>query len=97
MNYEWDEVKAQSNLKNHHISFEEATLIFEDVFALELFDDEHSTINEQRFIRLGLANDKVLFVVYTVRGENPEVYRLISARSAEKDEEKIYWEERNEQ
>lgn len=97
MNFEWDETKAQLNLKNHNVSFEEASLIFEDFFALELFDEEHSSINEQRFIRLGLANDKVLFVVYTMRGENPEFYRLISARFAEKDEEKIYWEERDEQ
>ncbi len=94
MNYEWDEAKAELNLKNHSVSFEETTLVFEDFFALEQFDDEHSNIDEQRFIRLGLANDKVLFVVYTMRGENPEFYRIISARIATKDEEIIYWEER---
>lgn len=94
MNYEWDESKAELNLKNHNVSFEETTLIFEDFFALEQFDDEHSTVDEQRFIRLGLANDKVLFVVYTMRGETPEFYRIISARFAETDEEKMYWDER---
>jgi len=96
MNYEWDAAKAASNLKNHNISFEEASLIFEDFFALEMFDDEHSDIQEQRFIRLGLASDKVLFVVYTVRGENPEIYRIISARFAKTDEGTLYWEERYE-
>lgn len=71
-------------------------MIFEDFFGLELFDDAHSTIHEERFISLGLANGRLLLVIYTLRGENPEVYRLISARLAEKDEEQIYWEERNE-
>ena len=97
MNFEWDASKAQLNLKNHDLSFEEASLIFEDFFGLELFDDAHSTIDEERFIRLGLANGRLVLVIYTLRGENPDVYRLISARLAEKDEEKIYWEERNEQ
>lgn len=94
MIYEWDTNKAEINLKNHKVSFEEATLIFEDFFALEQFDDEHSTADEQRFIRLGLANGSVLFVIYTMRGKDTDVYRVISARFAEKDEEKIYWEER---
>lgn len=69
-------------------------MVFEDFFALERFDDAHSTVDEQRFIRLGLANDKVLFVVYTMRGKDTEVYRIISARFADKVEEKTYWEER---
>lgn len=94
MIYDWDKNKAEANLKNHQISFEEATLVFEDFFALELFDDAHSTLDEQRFIRLGLANDNVLIVVYTMRGKPEEVYRLISARFANKIEEKTYWEER---
>lgn len=94
MIYEWDENKTEINLKIHQVSFEEATLVFEDFFALEQFDDDHSTIDEQRFIRLGLANGKVLFVIYTMRGKDDEVYRIISARFAEIDEEKIYWEER---
>jgi uncharacterized DUF497 family protein len=94
MIYDWDKYKAEINLKIHRVSFEEATLIFEDFFALEQFDDAHSTIDEQRFVRLGLANDKVLFVVYSMRGKDEEVYRIISARFADQDEEKMYWEER---
>ncbi len=97
MIYEWDNIKAEINLKNHKVSFEEATLVFEDLFALELFDDEHSTEVEQRFIRLGLANGNVLFVIYTMRGKDAEVYRIISVRFAEPDEEKTYWEERYEE
>ena len=80
MIYDWDTNKAEINLKNHNLSFEEATLVFEDLFALELFDDEHSNLEEKRFIRLGLANGVILFVVYTMRGKDAEVYRIISAR-----------------
>jgi uncharacterized protein len=92
--YQWDENKADSNLKTHRISFEESVLVFEDNFALEYFDDEHSNIDEQRFIRIGLAKAKVVFVVYTIRGENPEIRRIISARYCEKDEENQYWSEK---
>ena len=94
MIYDWDTNKAETNLKIHQVSFEEATFVFEDSFALEQFDDAHSSIDEQRFIRFGLANGRVLFVIYTMRGKNAEVYRIISARFAEIDEEKTYWEER---
>ena len=93
MIYDWDKNKAEINLKFHKVSFEEATLVFEDFFALEQFDDAHSTIDEQRFIRIGLANDHVLLVIYTMRGKTDEVYRIISARVADTDEEKMYWEE----
>ena len=94
MIYDWDANKAEINLKIHQVSFEEATLVFEDFFALEQFDETHSSIDEQRFIRLGLANGKVIFVIYTMRGKDDEVYRIISARFAETDEEKTYWGER---
>ncbi|CAN5717184.1 BrnT family toxin [soil metagenome] len=94
MIFDWDRNKAKINLKNHKVSFEEATLVFEDFFALEQFDYGHSTIDEQRFIRLGLGKDKVLLVVYTMRGKDADIYRIISARFAETDEEKAYWEER---
>ena len=94
MIYDWDSNKAETNLKIHNLSFEEATLVFEDLFALELFDDEHSSLEEQRFIRLGLANGVVLFLIYTMRGKDADVYRIISAIFANKDEEKMYWEER---
>ena len=94
MIYDWDANKAEINLKIYKVLFEEAVLVFEDFFALEQFDEDHSTIDEQRFIRLGLANGKVLFVTYTMRGKDAEVYRIISARVAEFDEERTYWEER---
>jgi uncharacterized DUF497 family protein len=42
---------------------------------------------------LAMAGEKVLVLVYTVRGEN---HRIISAREAESYERKLYEQQRNE-
>jgi uncharacterized DUF497 family protein len=34
-NFEWDPKKAASNLKDHGVSFDEATTVFGDLFGLE--------------------------------------------------------------
>lgn len=33
MNFEWNEEKAEANLKNHEVSFEEAQTVFDDPFS----------------------------------------------------------------
>jgi len=38
----WDLTKAESNLKKHKISFEEAQTVFSDPNARMIFDPEHS-------------------------------------------------------
>ncbi len=38
--FEWDAVKAESNLVKHGVSFEAARGVFDDVVALEQFDLE---------------------------------------------------------
>jgi len=37
--FEWDPVKAASNLKKHGVSFEEAAEIFSDPLHLSILDD----------------------------------------------------------
>lgn len=37
--FEWDEVKAGENYVKHGVSFETATEIFKDPFAIERLDD----------------------------------------------------------
>ena len=87
--FEWDEDKAQANLKKHGISFEEAVAIFDDPYFLELRDDEHSTQEEERFLGFGLLRDTVVaMAVYTERGRT----RIISARRAIKKEEMRYYD-----
>ena len=41
-NFEWDTIKAKSNLQKHNIKFDRAAEIFLDPFMLSMFDDEHS-------------------------------------------------------
>jgi hypothetical protein len=77
--FEWDERKAQLNLKKHGVSFEEATEVFFDPNAIVRFDTNHS-IEEERMIIIGLSSRRLLFVVYVER--EGDVIRIISARKA---------------
>ena len=46
--FEWDPKKAASNLKDHGVSFDEATTVFGDLLAMNMPDPDHSE-SEQRF------------------------------------------------
>ena len=79
LTFEWDENKALENYRKHGVSFEEAKTIFNDFFAITIYDPDHS-INEDRFIDLGRSSrGRILVVVYTERNET---IRLISSRMA---------------
>jgi uncharacterized protein len=93
MDFEWDDEKAQENIKKHDgISFEEASLAFLDEWAIEEYDDSHSDFEEQRFVLIGLVGNRLLRVTYTVRGK----IRIISAETARPFEERAYNKNRNE-
>ncbi len=88
--FEWDEEKAESNLRKHGISFDEAQSVFTDYLSIAVPDPEHS-LNEERLIILGMSNKHRLLVVsYTERGRK---IRLISARKAARVERRKYEEE----
>jgi uncharacterized DUF497 family protein len=90
--FEYDQRKNLVNQRKHHVSFEEAKTIFYDEHARLIHDPEHS-LNEDRFIILGLsANLKLLVVVHTYKKEN-EMIRIISARKATENE--IHYYHRN--
>ena len=90
MQFEWDEEKAEANLKKHEVSFEEAQTVFADPLFLIFADPDHS-IEENRFIIMGESTENKLLVVSFV--ERPPVTRLISARKATRAERKNYEEE----
>ena len=52
MQFEWDSNKAAENLKNHSISFDEASSVFGDPLATTIDDPDHS-IDEFRFLTMG--------------------------------------------
>ncbi len=89
LTFEWDEEKAQKNLKRHKISFEEAKTVFNDPFLLTFLDSGHSEF-EQRSLNIGSSSTgRTLVVIHTERGEN---IRIISCRKATPKERKIYEE-----
>lgn len=89
MKYNWDEEKNESNYQKHGVWFEEATTVFADLNALELFDSENSTESEDRYIVMGLSsNPRLLVVVYCERDHDQT--RIISARKATKKESESY-------
>ncbi|MBC8384783.1 MAG: BrnT family toxin [Candidatus Cloacimonetes bacterium] len=93
MKFVWDTDKEKINIQKHRITFEQASYIFADPFALNKYDNEHSE-NEDRWILLGkLLNDSIVVVVHTFREiDGIEFVRIISARKATKKEKQAYQE-----
>jgi hypothetical protein len=89
ISFVWDEKKAESNLKNHKISFKEAQTVFSDPNARMIFDPEHSG-DEDQFILLGISSGLKLLVVCHCYQEDDMVIRIISARKANKNEQTQY-------
>ena len=84
----WDDNKAEANLRKHRVSFEEAQTVFYDPNARMIFDPDHS--EEDRFIMLGFSSSfRVLVVIHCYR-EKDTVIRIISARKANKNEQRQY-------
>lgn len=85
--FEWDEAKAEKNLRKHHVSFSEAATVFQDELSLTFSDFTHSS-EEDRFLDIGCSvKGRILVVVYTERGNN---IRIISCRTATTAEKKTY-------
>jgi len=87
LTFEWDPLKARSNVAKHRVGFEEASTVFGDPLSLTIPDPEHSE-TEKRYVTMGIAfTGKLLVVVHTDRGNN---IRIISARRASRRERKSY-------
>jgi uncharacterized protein len=87
MDIEWDSEKADSNLKKHGVSFEEAATALLDPMALA--QEDAASKGEPRWVLIGMsAQMRLLTVVYTLR--NQDRVRLISARKATRKEAKYH-------
>ena len=90
LKFTWDTIKAKNNQRKHGVSFEEATTVFYDDFALEFYDESHSQLDEDRYLMLGIsAKTRLLLVCHCFR-EDESTIRIISARKATKNEAKYY-------
>jgi uncharacterized DUF497 family protein len=84
--FEWDAIKAASNLAKHGIPFETACEVFIDPL-LRIIEDDAS--DETRHVAIGFTMaEQLLCVVHLERHE--EVTRIISARKATASERGIY-------
>ncbi len=89
--YEWNVIKEKLNIAKHGVDFTEAKSVFADEYGLVIFDEDHSTLEEERFLLLGMSEkSRVLLVVHCFRENN--TIRIISSRKATKKEKKQYEE-----
>ena len=89
MRFCWDEEKDRTNRRKHQVGFQLAARVFLDPSRIERYDDRHG---EDRCIVIGAVDSTVLVVVYTVRDNQDETIRLISARRANAQERRTYRE-----
>ena len=89
MKWTWDPAKNNENLRKHSVTFEEATLVFEDNNNITV-DDPYRY--EQRYRTIGYAGPTILLVVHTwdETAEGRIYVRIISARRANSHERAEY-------
>ena len=89
LEFDWDPAKAELNLREHGVSFDEATTVFRDSLSITISDPDHSD-SEHRFIDIGMSHRMQLLVVWYT--ERKDKIRIISARRATRTERKNYEE-----
>jgi uncharacterized DUF497 family protein len=84
--FTWDPKEAEQNLKAHDVDFREAATVFDDPLSTV----DHS-VGERRFLIIGMsALGRILVVSHTDSGD---IIRIISARSATRNERRFYEED----
>jgi len=85
MRFEWDGEKAESNIRKHGVSFDEAVTVFYDPLGATFDDPDHSW-DESRYVTVGYsAQGRLLVVCHVERGD---AVRIISARRPTRSERK---------
>ncbi|MBZ5630559.1 MAG: BrnT family toxin [Acidobacteriia bacterium] len=92
--FDWNDKKAASNQRKHGITFEDATLVFDDPFALA--EQDRIEGGECRWQTIGAVEEVVILVVaHTVEeAGRDEIIRIISARRATRKERTRYEQSR---
>jgi len=90
MTFVYDSEKEAINKRKHGLGFRTAAFVFQDTLRLDFPDEMHSTVNEERWMTIGLVHD-ILTVVYCERKDDgAPAFRLISARQATPVERNLY-------
>ncbi len=89
----WDSDKNETNRREHGIGFETAALVLNDPFVVTQRDPYR---DEQRWRTMGLIGNTLVIVVHTSplgdADSGVEVWRMISARQATRNERQRYEE-----
>jgi len=91
--YVWNRYKNELNQRKHYISFETASLAFDDPFHVEEFDEDNSIMEDRFNITgsvTGLVNNTLVTVSIVYRGD---LIRIFSARDASPTEVRDYYEQ----
>ncbi len=91
LRFAWDVKKNRANRRKHGVTFQEAQTAFYDENAKVYADPDHSE-DESRFLLLGLSMRLRTLVVCHCFREAESVIRIVSARKANKLEERDYWD-----
>ncbi|MES5043921.1 BrnT family toxin [Rhizobium nepotum] len=84
ISFEWDESKRQINIQKHGIDFEDAVeALYEP--HIEISTDQNG---EVRIRAICPFMERLIAVIYTMRGET---CRVISVRAARKNEQQLYY------
>jgi len=89
--FEWDSEKALANVRKHGVTFDEAAAVFADDEA-QLFADPDHSADEDRFLLLGMSQGSKALIVCHCYRQNDTVIRIISARKANRQEQRDYFE-----
>lgn len=84
MKFEFDPNKSQSNRQKHGIDFVEAQALWDDEDRINY---PARTVDEERFILVGLIGEKHWSAIYTFRDET---IRIISVRRSREEEVTLY-------
>ena len=87
--FEWHDQKARTNIRDHGVTFEDASKAFDDPAAFDEIDYSMD-YGEERAVLIGRVGGNLLVVVYTMRGDR---IRIISAREAERNERERYFDQ----
>ena len=82
--FEFDDLKSKSNLQKHGIDFIDAQALWNDSNLLEI---PAKTLDEPRFLTIGIIEQKHWSAVITYRNET---IRLISVRRSRDEEVTLY-------
>jgi len=92
--FDWDDAKADSNVRKHGVSFPQAAGVFDDPWAYA--EQDRDVNGEARWQTVGAVGGVVmLLVAHTSDEDGDDVWiRIISARRASRKERRRYEENR---